>query len=492
MAEILIIGGGVSGLSAGIYAQMHGHHAVVCEKHSIAGGNLTGWDRGEYHIDNCIHWLTGTNPHSKTYRMWEELGVLGGVEIMQEETLFTCEYGGQTLSLNKDLRKFEQDMLSISPEDEKEIRSLVKAIDYLQGVCGIAGETHDQKSSAAQKLVRLPQLLKYYKMTTGDLSKCFRHPLLSFFFRAFWGEEFGAFALIFVMAHFCGENGGIPRGSSCAMAERMTERFHSLGGDLLLKKEVVKINAEDGKASSVSFTDGTTIQADYVIITNDPADAFANLIDAPMPKKLRKSYRDVRMKRFSSYHCAFACEMSELPFEGDYIFEVPEEYRSTLHTNQLIVRGFSHEPSFAPKGNNILQTLTFVFEEDAKTFIKLKQRSKEEYRRKKQEISQILQMLIEKHFPQMQDKLKCIDVWTPATYRRFTGTEIGSWMSFALPSKKIPFRIGNRIKGVSNVFLATQWQQSPGGLPIAAEGGMLAIKSILKLEGRKCRTTGLT
>ena len=82
----------------------------------------------------------------------------------------------------------------------------------------------------------------------------------------------------------------------------------------------------------------------------------------------------------------------------------------------------------------------------------------------------------------MKDKLKCIDVWTPATYQRFTSSEIGSWMSFVLPSKKFPVRIKNRIKGLSNVVLATQWQQAPGGLPIAAEGGRLAIQTVTKLE----------
>ena len=37
MAEILIIGGGVAGLSAGIYAKLSGHSATVIEKHSCAG-----------------------------------------------------------------------------------------------------------------------------------------------------------------------------------------------------------------------------------------------------------------------------------------------------------------------------------------------------------------------------------------------------------------------------------------------------------------------
>ena len=97
----------------------------------------------------------------------------------------------------------------------------------------------------------------------------------------------------------------------------------------------------------------------------------------------------------------------------------------------------------------------------------------------------MIQRLIEEHFPQLKDKLKCIDVWTPATYRRYTDTEIGSWMSFALPSKMFPLRAGNAVGGLSNVVLATQWQQPPGGLPIAAEGGKLAIQTILKKERRK-------
>ena len=83
MAKIAIVGGGVSGISAGIYAQLSGHTATICERHNVAGGNLTGWQRGGYHIDNCIHWLTGTNPNTDGYRMWDTLGALGDVDVYQ-------------------------------------------------------------------------------------------------------------------------------------------------------------------------------------------------------------------------------------------------------------------------------------------------------------------------------------------------------------------------------------------------------------------------
>ncbi|NLG02797.1 MAG: NAD(P)-binding protein [Clostridia bacterium] len=36
--KIIIIGGGVSGLTAGVYAQKLGFDSVIYEKHKIAGG----------------------------------------------------------------------------------------------------------------------------------------------------------------------------------------------------------------------------------------------------------------------------------------------------------------------------------------------------------------------------------------------------------------------------------------------------------------------
>ncbi len=482
MVDVLIIGGGVSGLSAGIYSCLAGFRVTVCEKHFTAGGNLTAWDRGGYHIDNCIHWLTGTNPATKTYKMWQELGVLGNVRVHQGNTLYTCEKGGVRLSLNKDLTRTFSDMLKISPDDEKEIRSLICAVKAMQGICGIAGENHDKGLSFAEAVRSAPSLIKYYSLSTGELASRFSHPALKFFISSFWGDDFGALALIMVFAHYCGENGGIPAGGSSFAAESMKKRFSDLGGRLILKKEAVKINRKGGKAVSVTFADGETLSADYIIVSADPASVFGKLLDIPMPRSLRSQYERVRLKRFSSYHCAFSCDLASVPFEGDFIFEVPLKYRPILRTSQVIVREFSHEKSFAPAGKNILQTMTFCYEDEARKFIELRDNNREMYEKRKQELSKLLEKLIISRFPEVNGRLKCIDVWTPATYKRYTNSEVGSYMSFVLPSKMIPRRISARVSGLSNLFLATQWQQLPGGLPTAAECGRAAAMEIARIE----------
>lgn len=160
MANVLIIGGGVSGLSAGIYARLHGHTATICEKHFIPGGNLTGWDRGGYHIDNCIHWLTGTNPNTDLYKTWEELGALGNVRVFEGESLYTVERDGGSVSLYSDLCRMEKEMLKYSPEDKREIKSLVRTVKALQGFFGIKGEKHNKGASFSDLFRGIPSLLK--------------------------------------------------------------------------------------------------------------------------------------------------------------------------------------------------------------------------------------------------------------------------------------------------------------------------------------------
>ena len=486
MAKILIVGGGVAGLSAGIYAQFNGHQAVIYEQHRVPGGNLTGWQRGEYHIDNCIHWLTGTNPNTNAYKMWRELGVLGDTEIMKLDSLYTCDYKGKRLSMHRDLNRIKEEMLLTSPDDKAEILKFIKAVEILQYICDIGGKSHDKGCGIGFYFRHLPILVRYHRLSTGDLAKKFKHPALQDFISCFLGKDFAASALLFVFAHFTGENGDIPRGSSYAMAQRMAHRFTALGGELVTGTSVTKIERIGSYATSALLSNGEHVTFDYAIITADPRIAFSSLLDVPMPKQLALEYDDKRLLRFSSYHCAFSCDTDKLDFTGDFIFEIPKEYQEKLHTTHLILREFSHEKDFAPQGKSIIQSLTFCSEKDCRGFIELK-KNPLAYKAHKTEIGRLIQKLITDKFPRLQGKLECIDVWTPATYKRYVCSEIGTFMGFAMPARYIPPRISPKIKGLNNVFLATQWQQVPGGLPIAALCGKEATEKICVLEEQKLK-----
>ncbi|MBR5880538.1 MAG: NAD(P)/FAD-dependent oxidoreductase [Clostridia bacterium] len=486
MANIVIVGAGVAGLSAGIYAQMQGHQATIYDKHFVAGGNLTAWERHGYHIDNCIHWLTGTNPVTKLYKMWRELGVLGGdIEVMQADSLYTYEEKGKKLALSQSLERLRNDMLSISPQDKAEILYLVRVVKAYTRFSGMAGKNDDKKCGLLHQGLASAALVPYGGLSIGQLAKRFKSPLIRDFLKSFLPEHFGSMALIMVISTFTSKNGGIPRGSSSGMAQRMVDRFKALGGQLCLKLGVDKINTKGGVAESVTLDNGEVKPADYVVVTADPAMVFGKLLDkAFMPAYLRRHYKRSDMPRFSSHHCAFACEGSDLPFEGEITMLIPEQYRELLCGKYLMLREFSHESSFAPKGKNILQTMIYCSEQDAQAFIDCK-RDPARYKRRKEEIAAAVEACIVGEKPELAGRLSCLDVWTPATYRRFVHSEMGSFMSFVLPAGYVPFRKSGKIKGLSNVVMATQWQQPPGGLPIAAETGKYAIKRICRKAGKR-------
>lgn len=71
--SIIIIGGGIAGLSAGCYGQMNGFRTRIFEMHKKPGGHCTSWKRQGYVVDGCIHWLVGSRPGSGFHRIWEDL-----------------------------------------------------------------------------------------------------------------------------------------------------------------------------------------------------------------------------------------------------------------------------------------------------------------------------------------------------------------------------------------------------------------------------------
>ena len=57
----------------------------------------------------------------------------------------------------------------------------------------------------------------------------------------------------------------------------------------------------------------------------------------------------------------------------------------------------------------------------------------------------------------------------------------GAYMAFALTPETPLRRYTCRVRGLENVFLATQWQCSPGGLPNAARAGKIAADHVASL-----------
>ncbi len=135
MKKVVIIGGGIAGLSAGIYCLKNGYDVALYEKNAAVGGECTGWNRQGYHIDNCIHWLTGCNPEDDLYQVWREIGALDDdTALYREPYFYAMKAGDQTLHFWSDIERARREFLAAAPEDETELNRFFDSVKMAESV----------------------------------------------------------------------------------------------------------------------------------------------------------------------------------------------------------------------------------------------------------------------------------------------------------------------------------------------------------------------
>ena len=128
MKKIVIIGGGIAGLSSGCYAKMNGYDVDIFEMHNLPGGLCTAWKRKGYTFDVCIHWLEGTSPNSPFHSIWQELGVIQDKKIYYKDVSVRLFLNGQIVNFYCDPDKLAKHLKEIAPEDSETIDELVYTI----------------------------------------------------------------------------------------------------------------------------------------------------------------------------------------------------------------------------------------------------------------------------------------------------------------------------------------------------------------------------
>ena len=106
--KFLIIGAGLAGLSAGVYAQMNDYESEIFEMHSLPGGVCTGWNRKDYYFDGCIEWLVGSAPGNSFNELFNQIGALDASIPITNHEIFTrvINIEGQELVVYTDADKF--------------------------------------------------------------------------------------------------------------------------------------------------------------------------------------------------------------------------------------------------------------------------------------------------------------------------------------------------------------------------------------------------
>ncbi|MEE1218891.1 MAG: NAD(P)/FAD-dependent oxidoreductase [Ruminococcus sp.] len=488
MKKVVIIGGGIAGMTAGVYLQKAGLNTEIFEKHSIPGGQCTGWKREGYFIDNCVHWLTGTREGSGLNNLWKEIGVLGnGIEVHKKEMFFSSKLSGEVITFWRDKERTRKELLALSPQDEKEINKLIEYTALAESMTVPVDKPFDTMNlfelmKLGMSMKSMSKVMKEYGgIDINELAKRFKHPLIQRAIVDYMPKGYQAYAFIVSYATVTGGNGDIPKGGSLAMSLRIADKYKKLGGKLHTNSSVEKILLNNKKAEGIILKDGTKIKADYVICACDTDFTFNTLLPMEyMPKSLKKQY-ELRQQYpvTSGFQIAYAVDGVYPEVSGTRVFSCDTIKVGKQSVNAMSISSYDYEPDFAPKGKTVLQTNFSQSEDDFEYWQNLYD-NKELYNSEKARIAeQALQRVIAE-YPCLADKIRVIDVWTPVTYTRYCNAYKGSYMSFITTKNAKNITTAGIIKGLDNVYIASQWLMGPGGLPTAASMGKFAAMRIIK------------
>ncbi|MDY2942101.1 MAG: FAD-dependent oxidoreductase [Paludibacteraceae bacterium] len=526
--KLIIIGGGVAGLTAGIYAHLiptnrekAGLTTTIYERHTLPGGLLSYWQRRGYLLDNCVHWLTGTNSSTPMYRLWQDVGVLSDeVSIHRPAYFMQVEHNGETLHLWRDLTRVREDMLRLSPDDAPRIEEFIRLVRTYRDTVIIADKPLEQYSlwQKAKLIYSMRHIgkahRKYAKMSIARYAEQFRHPLIRKFLQAYFPVHYNVSSLFFVFGIFTDGNADLPAGGSRGMVERMVSRYQSLGGVLQTGWEAERVNIVNHKAVSVTFRNGQTVEADYIILACDLHHAITRLLPVGyMDKYMWERFmgQPDKYPTYSSVNLYFAVNHRTTTIPEARILDLSantgdagvspavmevrspcrttEDAGNTRAVNGLRINGkpipyaflkhFNYELSFSPADTTILQVLITQYADDFDYWQQLRTDNYQTYRTEKGIVAQSVADCLVRTFPELADALTVLDVCTPATNHRFCNTYQGAYMSFALTPYNKKVTHDGRLRGLHNVYLAGQWLQAPGGLPNAAVTGKFAIQRLL-------------
>ncbi|MGC5346900.1 phytoene desaturase family protein [Streptomyces sp. DT171] len=522
---MIVIGGGLGGLSTGCYAQMNGYRSRIFEMHEIPGGCCTGWGRGAFTFDCCISWLLGNGPGTEMHQIWLELGALQGKE-MRHFDVFNIVRGrdGRAVHFYCDPDRLEAHLLSLSPADARPIRAfcsgLRKFITVLPTYPFLKPVALMGRWERWRMLARFVPYVNLFRTSMSVLmseySGRFKDPLLQEAFNYILYEKHPNFPVLpfyFQLAAQAHRAAGVPEGGSLGLARSIEERYKRLGGEITYNAKVEKILVENDRAVGVRLSDGREYHADVVVSACDGPATLLRFLDG---RYLDDTYRQLYEKTLKEPGMVFPGYVSVFlglrrPFpEGEptttHLLDESMASRLTgiRHPSINVQFRSRHYPELSPQDTTVVYATYFA---DAAPWRELSEGPEQLSRRRrgaelhtlpvrrgrtysvaKRQVRDVIVDFLDERYPGLGDSVAVRDICTPLTQIRYTGSYEGTvlgWQPFVESGETMETLVkkhGPVLPGLGNFYLSGVWATT-GGLIRAATAGRQVMQFICRDDG---------
>jgi phytoene dehydrogenase-like protein len=491
--KIIIIGGGIAGLSAGCYGRMNGYDTRIMEMHTAPGGVCTGWVRKGYTFDGCLHWLTGSAPGNGFYTVWNELGVLPRTPIIDHDVF--CDYvtaSGARVRQHTDVERFIQTLLALAPEDRVFIERL-RADALLLGSRQMPLDP-PPRPGPLKMLLKMRKIRPFMEINKrlGSLSmeeytRDLRSDTLREVLRLVMPlPDFPSIRVVSLLSMLNGKAAGWPVGGSLALARSIEKRYRDLGGAIQYGARVVEVVASGGRATGVRLADGGFHEADEVIGAADGRSTIFGMLGGRfVSPALKNAYETLPLYTpFMQVSFGVNRDLHDGPRLATYAFARPLAVGGSS-VSWLFLNNYGFDPTMAPPGKTAL-TVNFWASYD---YWERLSHDREAYRAEKERAATDVLAWLDTVHPGISREVEVTDVATPMTTVRYTGNYRGSYEGWRPTAKTHRMKLDRTLPGLEGFSMIGQWASGLAGLPTAANDGRRAIRGLCERDGREFVTT---
>ncbi len=487
--DVVVIGGGLGGLSAARHLQERGYDVVVIEQHTKPGGYAHYFRAGGYRFEVALHALDGLGPGGWARPMFEMLGILDTVEFNRLDPFYTVAFPDFEVAVPSDLGEYLERFGEVLPEARDGVRRLFEAIGRVgHDVARLAADRRSGvRVDPAGMMERYPDMATAFAGSWADfMGRYLEGPEARALVSTLWGYlglppsrlSGGQFALTLLSYHTAGA--WYPTGGSGAMSFAIMDAIVEAGGEVHLRHAVESI-VPDGERRVVVTTDrGLVVEAAAAVSNASPRSTAAMLPPDLVPDEWVETIdADVPALSTLTVHLGVAADLVASGWDHHEYFSVPgydqeEEYRAILAGDfaraGMIVSNYSvTDPGCAPEGKTVIVLTTLAPWDHADVWgtggDTAGYQTNPAYLEVKEAAGRILIDRARRLIPGLDGAIEVVRIGTPLTNARFVRQPHGSiygrehtvanMMQRRKPTTPIP-----------NLFLAGAWV---GG------GGMTAV-----------------
>ena len=473
--DIIIIGSGLGGLTAGAKLAKEGKKVLVIEQHNRPGGCATTFQRREFTLEVGLHEMDGPSPRDMKTRIFNDLDVFNNVEFIRvpEFYRFINDRINVTMphdpgiAINRLSELFPEETDGIkayfdqilnpkkkSPENDKQDKSLgefldsiIKTDDLKLILLGNLGYFHDDPYSLS---------LAYYSVAQGS--------------------------------YFTGGASFI-KGGSQKLSDHLAGFIRSHGSEVLLNHIVTGINTQNGKVTGVNYKNkydpgsGSMEAFADEIIANNAIPNVADLLPEEYGLALRRELRAQKTgASLLTVYLGFSKPLKDLghSFYSSFIYDSSVKSQSDILRNNrddfprrsfTLIDYSQIDSGLAPEGKSVGALCCIDYLTDWEGL------DNKEYNSKKEKVASVFIERLEIIIPGIKNIIEYYEVGTSATVRRYTLNPDGAVYGFAqTPSRKVI----DAFRSLDNLHFASAWGKTGGGFSGAIYGGYLCAMNILR------------